>query len=379
MTMSMEGFAMLAAVAQGGSPVEVLRTGAFLDMHHREVVIDAAFLDGLIENFEAGTAGQEIPIDVDHEKGDAAGWIRRIWREDERLYAEIEWNSLGEQLVGDRVYRYVSAFLDVANQVLRSVSLVNFPAVKGLAPVELSEELVGFKDVPVREILRARMHAQFVNAIDALAQDGVLDADMREAALASVETAVEAFYQAISGVSATTWRPDDADVYFRVNAGMEEGRMFEEALREQIRAELEAELREQQQTEVELREQIRAEMREQVEAELERHQQLVAFAEEVTGGDVALTVPADEVVAFLAALPEEQVETAMSLLRGKLVELGERGSSARGRSEETALLQPLPDEYAAKLRAGELELSDLGDPILGLGDLDQYDLSEFKS
>lgn len=376
--MGIEGCAMLAAVDQGSSPVEVLKTGVFLDMHHREVVIDAALLDGLVENFETGAAGQEIPIDVDHKKGEAAGWIRRIWREGERLFAEIEWNSLGEQLVGDRVYRYVSAFLDVANQVLRSVSLVNFPAVKGLAPVELSEALVGFKDVPVREILRARMHAQFVGAIDSLAQDGVLDADMRQAALESVESAVETFYQAISGVGATTWRPDDADVYFRVNTEIEEGYMSEEALREQIRTELEAELRDRQQTEVELREQLRAELREQVEAEMARRQRLVAFAEEVTTGDVALTASADDVVTFLEALPAEQVKVAMSLLRAKTVELGERGSSARGRAEETAL-QPLPDEYAIKLRAGELVLSDLADPILGLGDLDQYDLSEFKS
>ena len=37
-----------------------------------------------------------------------------------------------------------------------------------------------------------------------------------------------------------------------------------------------------------------------------------------------------------------------------------------------------PSRYAEGLRRGELTVADLGNPILGLGDLGQYDLSEFE-
>lgn len=37
----------------------------------------------------------------------------------------------------------------------------------------------------------------------------------------------------------------------------------------------------------------------------------------------------------------------------------------------------LPAEYAAQLASGKLTLADLSNPLLDLGDLNQYDLSQF--
>jgi phage I-like protein len=81
-----------------------------------------------------------VPIDILHRREEAAGWVRSVYQQDGKLFAVPEWNNLGKQLVGDKMYRYLSATIDLARNVLRSISLVNFPAVKGLRPVELAEE-----------------------------------------------------------------------------------------------------------------------------------------------------------------------------------------------------------------------------------------------
>ena len=304
---------MIAEFAEG-RPVEVLRTGSFVDMYGLDVTIDVELMDEMVVNFAAGAAGQEVPVDIDHYKSEAAGWVTALYREGDRLFAQIDWNELGAQLVGGRVYRYVSAFLDLTSKVLKSVSLVNFPAVKGLAPVELSEGVFGF--------------------------------------------------------GGAGFRPDEV-----LCIQQEKERNMSEELREQIRAELEAELAEQRKTEAQLRAQIREEMRPQIEAELARRQRIVAFAEQLTTGAVALSTPAEQVVAFLEAQPAELLDQAMSLLQAPVVEFREQGSSA-GR-EETQL-KALPEEFVRALRAGDLELADLDNEILELGDLGQYDLSEFE-
>lgn len=125
--------------AADSRPVEVLRVGTFISMTGHKVTISADDLDAYVRNFEAATAGQDIPIDVQHERRDAAGWIASLYREGDRLFAVPNWNDIGKKLVGDRVFRYLSASIDVVRRTILSVSLTNFPAVKGLAPVELSE------------------------------------------------------------------------------------------------------------------------------------------------------------------------------------------------------------------------------------------------
>lgn len=123
--------------------VEFLKTGTFVDMWGQEVVIDRDVLDGLVANFDAGTAEQHVPIDVDHEFAEAAGWIRSVFRDGEKLLMDPVWTDLGKELVASKRYKYVSAAMNLDEQALVAVSLVNFPAVKGLKPVELSEREPG--------------------------------------------------------------------------------------------------------------------------------------------------------------------------------------------------------------------------------------------
>ena len=124
------------------SNVEVARVGSYTDANGKAIEITEARLDDMVRNFAGQVAGQDIPIDVMHEKREAGGWLKRLWRDGKLLMAEVSWNRLGSQLVGDQVYRYLSASIAMPDWVLRSISLVNFPAIKGLAPVQLSEWLL---------------------------------------------------------------------------------------------------------------------------------------------------------------------------------------------------------------------------------------------
>lgn len=121
------------------STVQFLRPGTFYDMFGRETTITDAMLDNFARNFTDGAAGQEVPIDIEHEFGAAAGWVKDVRNAGELAVADVEWNDLGKSLVEGKVYKYLSAAVDLSACILRAISLVNFPAVKGLKPVALGE------------------------------------------------------------------------------------------------------------------------------------------------------------------------------------------------------------------------------------------------
>lgn len=135
-------FALPLPTAQSegeAAPIDVIRVGTFTDMNRKTVTITQEDLDAFISNHAANTAGQDVPVDVDHRRQEAAGWIVRLFRDGNVLRAVPRWNAHGARLVGDQMYRYISATINLAQKTIISVSLTNFPAVKNLAPVALSE------------------------------------------------------------------------------------------------------------------------------------------------------------------------------------------------------------------------------------------------
>jgi hypothetical protein len=120
-------------------PIDVIRVGTFTDMNKKTVTITHEDLDAFISNHAANMAGQDVPVDVDHRRQEAAGWIVRLFRDGNVLRAVPRWNAHGARLVGDQMYRYISATINLAQKTIISVSLTNFPAVKNLSPVALSE------------------------------------------------------------------------------------------------------------------------------------------------------------------------------------------------------------------------------------------------
>lgn len=131
--------------------VEVLYKGKFNHPAAGDFEITDRDLDELVANQKA--VGVDAQIDVDHRasKGDtrAAGWIKELRREGDKLYAAVDWTSYGKGLVEDRQYRYISAeYGNVRDDTtgeyrpmkrLKAITLTNRPFLKDLKPVTLSD------------------------------------------------------------------------------------------------------------------------------------------------------------------------------------------------------------------------------------------------
>jgi len=383
---------------EGAKAVEVLRPGTFVDRNGKTVEIAEEDLDAFVANFEAGTAGQDVPVDVLHERAEAAGWVKRIFREGETLLAEIDWNELGTQLVGDKVYRYLSATIDMAQKLIKSISLVNFPAVKGLAPVELAEGVYGLKESPglIRAIINA-VTAVLLSEKEEGDAELVIRKEESEIVLYSAdgEKVLGRFpfgegreYKDEAMAREAAQKREREIQYFKHQGAesdddKESGTMTEaelQELREQIRKEIEAEMAEEQKTRVELTEQVRKEVEAELEARFAERQKLVEFAEEVCGRKgLALSVKPDEMVEALEALPAgPERERVMEILKAPIVEMGERGSGREGAGGKKTLEEP----YAGQLRewlAAECDLEEwfkLNEDLVGAAD--EYELSAFE-
>jgi phage I-like protein len=98
------------------SEVQIAKTGIFKDPRYGTFAITLKDFSKWIANFNSlsKTDGREgIPVDVDHspeKRGDteAAGWITSIGVRGNELWAQVEWNTLGQDLVKDRRYVYLS-------------------------------------------------------------------------------------------------------------------------------------------------------------------------------------------------------------------------------------------------------------------------------
>jgi hypothetical protein len=134
----------------GRRTVTVTRAGKFHDPRYGDFEITLALLAEMVRNFDDRAYGQEIFIDVAHRPEDgAAGRITRLWVDDGKLLAEVEWTPYGRDAIAVRGYLYLSAeftenFVDNETRqprgaVLLGAGLTIRPVIKRLDPVQLSE------------------------------------------------------------------------------------------------------------------------------------------------------------------------------------------------------------------------------------------------
>lgn len=105
------------------SRVQIAKTGRFMDARYGKFAITRAEFTKWTSNFALsmieGRLG--LPVDIDHgpeRRGDtrAAGWLTSLdslgpdgkTPTPDELWATVEWNTLGQQLVGDKIYAYLS-------------------------------------------------------------------------------------------------------------------------------------------------------------------------------------------------------------------------------------------------------------------------------
>lgn len=106
-------------------------TGTGMDGSPIEETITEGAVDTMISNFN-----KDILLDVDHESEKdgstrAAGWIKRLFKKEDGLYADVELTPYGDELVSSKEYNFISpvwAMFDNIPAVLKSVALTNRPA-----------------------------------------------------------------------------------------------------------------------------------------------------------------------------------------------------------------------------------------------------------
>lgn len=135
--------------------IEIMRTGNWKHPAYGDLEITDNTLQNIIYNFNDNVRGVDIAIDLEHGessyKGEAAGWIKKLKKQGNRLLAEIDWTKLGKEKIKDKIYQYFSpefkfVYQDAEtgktyNNVLFGGSLTNRPFIKRMSPVMLSEDI----------------------------------------------------------------------------------------------------------------------------------------------------------------------------------------------------------------------------------------------
>lgn len=131
------------------STIEIIRVGK---VYGRGLTVTESMLDDFISNFENKVYRTDLQVNLRHDReGEAAGWIKSLYKQDGVLFAVVEWTPLGVEKISSKQFRYTSSELaptyldpvtgkDIKN-VLIGVALTNIPQIKDMAPVSLSELL----------------------------------------------------------------------------------------------------------------------------------------------------------------------------------------------------------------------------------------------
>jgi phage I-like protein len=138
------------------STIQIAKTGTFKSKRYGKFNITEKHFDDVVRNRKR--MPNEPPIDYNHlsfgetlipDQGVAAGWIKDLEkRDDKTLWATVEWTPRAAKHIEDREFRYISPIFiwndkdDQGNDLgttIPSAALTNYPFLKGMAGVALSE------------------------------------------------------------------------------------------------------------------------------------------------------------------------------------------------------------------------------------------------
>jgi hypothetical protein len=363
-----------------GKPFDALAPGTFTDMHGRKVTLDESDFSTIVGNTMAAIQSTEtesgkivgLPIDkLNHEKGDAAGWIVSAELVGNKIRLTPRWNPVGVELIRNEVVRRFSATLSLAKKVILGGSLVNWPAlvteegISQLRPIELAQP---GQDGDVAE-------QDFSTHEDNKMDDGTKNL-ISETVQAQVGDSIRAALQELkasdpqsAAPTASAGTPDAAsnimdflEMHGATDAIVQEfkGALLRQydAMRDRASQEAQAMLR-----------------------SLRREQTITEFSTRVTTGSdkTPYGIPAsiEDLKGWLMSLDNAQLDFAMKLLdsiqKNGLITFAEFGHDKTVQGTEE-----LPLEVARALDAGALTVSDLSSDILELGDLSRYNLSRWS-
>lgn len=154
--------------------IQVLPVGKWNHPSYGPIIITKEDIKIFKENFDKGIR-RDIPITEGHESFDekpAVGWfVELIDKEDDGLFATVEWTEKGKTLLSDKAYKYFSPEFyseyedpetrEIHENVLVGGALTNKPYFKELEAVVLSEKVINnklnFSDMTIEEILAKKV------------------------------------------------------------------------------------------------------------------------------------------------------------------------------------------------------------------------------
>lgn len=345
----------------------------FVDMHGTIVHIKSDRLQTYVKNTLALIANTKtesgevvgLPIDSkNHEKGEAAGWIVNVELAGDVVKFFPKWTHDGQALITGGKFRYFSPTLDLDNEVILGGSLTNWPASRDaksrplLQPVELSSGL--FTNDPIKNPLEDRQEDEpmTIKLADFTPEDrAALVAEVAKVVTPAPTAAETPKTPGIENLLDLAGLSEEAK-----NARIAEMQSYLANVRKQAELEFQAQM-----------------------ARLQHESRVTELCQKLTGGTNeaprGIPVQLSELREHLLKLEAPEAKWWGELLasiqggsKSGLIEFAERGHN--GTPKGTA---QLPSEYAAALDTGTMKVSDLTSPVLGLGDLSQYDLSKWQA
>lgn len=380
-----------------GKMFDGLAVGSFRDMFGREVTFKTSELDEYLANTLAGIEATKtdsgelvgLPIDAkDHDKGDGAGWIVGAVRAGERIRLVPKWTEIGQELIGKGVRRFFSATVDTANKVILGGTLTNWPATRDskgkilLKPIELSGGL--YELAEDKTIIEAAL--DFVRALfsqgaaqtpapqTANTGDEIMTVKLAEL---SAEDRAELVKQVAALTQTQTPAPQHAAPTPTLPVELAQV-LGVQTLSEQGKAQLKTWMETQAKS---VQEQAQLAFNAEM-ARIQRENTVTELAQRVTNGTAEAPrgikgVKAEDLKAHLLSLPADEAKYFGELLAG-IVKDGLVEFSELGHGKKLQGLTELPAEIASKLDDGTFKLADLSNPLLGLGDLADYNLSRWN-
>lgn len=147
-------------LSEGGneSKTQIFKMGTFDHPWYGIMEFTDEVFDTFIKNFNDNVRGIEIQANYGHASYDeAAGWIKSIEKDGEKLYANIEWTEEAAAKIRAKKWKYISPEFDLAYKdnetgtlygaTIIGVALTNIPFLKGMDAVssqlnELDDEQV---------------------------------------------------------------------------------------------------------------------------------------------------------------------------------------------------------------------------------------------
>ena len=196
--------------------------------------IDKNMMENVLENFN----NQKIDLVCDYEhqtitKTDgpapAAGWIKSLSIEDDKLYAFIDWNEQAKEHIQNREYRYVSPVFspNTIDRVtgkntgwsLHSLALTNRPFLEELGEVFLNskDDLIDLKqqieDLKIKnqsleEELKKYKEKDLKNVVDNAVKDGKIDESQSAIALKLANMDMQVFDEFVNSNKGTRIYPN---------------------------------------------------------------------------------------------------------------------------------------------------------------------------